>query len=286
MAIKRGLGRGLDALIPSNTRAGKRVSQISISSIRLNPRQPRSTIDTEELAELAESIRKHGILQPIIVTHSENSGEYTLIAGQRRLQAASIIEMHTIPAIIRDTTTDVEMLELALIENIQRSNLNSLESAQAYNSLVEDFGMSHDEISKRVGKSRTTISNTIRLLKLSPAVQTALSKGYITEGHARAILSLTNSEDQADALSRITTQGLNVRQTESIVKVMGISTTTTTTTNNVKRSRDEIDLEDRLRNSIGTKINLKRNFNGSGKLIIYFYSDEELDSLTNRLIDS
>jgi ParB family chromosome partitioning protein len=286
MAIKRGLGRGLDALIPSNTRDGKRVSQISISSIRLNPRQPRSTIDTEELAELAESIRKHGILQPIIVTHSENSGEYTLIAGQRRLQAASIIEMHTIPAIIRDTTTDVEMLEIALIENIQRSNLNSLESAQAYNSLVEDFGMSHDEISKRVGKSRTTISNTIRLLKLSPAVQTALSKGYITEGHARAILSLTNSEDQADALSRITTQGLNVRQTESIVKVMGISTTTTTTTNNVKRSRDEIDLEDRLRNSIGTKINLKRNFNGSGKLIIYFYSDEELDSLTNRLIDS
>ena len=286
MAIKRGLGRGLDALIPSNTRDGKRVSQISISSISLNPRQPRSTIDTEELAELAESIRKHGLLQPIIVTHSENSGEYTLIAGQRRLQAASIIEMHTIPAIIRDTTTDVEMLEIALIENIQRSNLNSLESAQAYNSLVEDFGMSHDEISKRVGKSRTTISNTIRLLKLSPAVQTALSKGYITEGHARAILSLTNSEDQADALSRITTQGLNVRQTESIVKVMGISTTTTTTTNNVKRSRDEIDLEDRLRNSIGTKINLKRNFNGSGKLIIYFYSDEELDSLTNRLIDS
>ena len=284
MAIKRGLGRGLDALIPSNTRDGKRVSQISISSISLNPRQPRSTIDTEELAELAESIRKHGILQPIIVTHSENSGEYTLIAGQRRLQAASIIEMHTIPAIIRDTTTDVEMLEIALIENIQRSNLNSLESAQAYNSLVEDFGMSHDEISKRVGKSRTTISNTIRLLRLSPAVQTALSKGYITEGHARAILSLTNAEDQADALSRITTQGLNVRQTESIVKVMGISTTTTT--NNVKRSRDEIDLEDRLRNSIGTKISLKRNLNGSGKLIIHFYSDEELDSLTNRLLDS
>ncbi len=284
MAIKRGLGRGLDALIPSNTRDRKGVSQIAISSIRLNPRQPRSTFDTEELAELAESIRKHGVLQPIIVTRSENSGEYILIAGQRRLQAASIVEMHTIPTVIRDTTTDVEMLELALIENIQRSNLNSLDSAQAYNSLVEDFGMSHDEISKRVGKSRTAISNTIRLLRLSPAVQTALSKGYITEGHARAILSLPNAKYQEDALNKITTQGLNVRQTETIVKGMGFPNIITA--HDVERSRDEIDLEDRLRNSIGTKISLKRNRNGSGRLVIYFYSDEELDSLTNRLIDS
>ena len=284
MAIKRGLGRGLEALIPSNTRDGQGVSQIAITSIRLNPWQPRSTVDTEELAELAESIRKHGILQPIVIARTENTDEFTLIAGQRRLQAASIVEMHTIPAVVRDTPTDAEMLELALIENIQRSNLNSLETAHAYNSLVEDFGMSHDEISKQVGKSRTTISNTIRLLRLSESVQTALSKGRITEGHARAILGISKPDDQEYVLSKIATERLNVRQTEKIVQGMG--NTTRKPTYGAERPRDEIDLEDRLRNSVGTKIRLHRTRNGSGRLVIYFYSNEELDSLTNRLIDS
>ena len=284
MAIKRGLGRGLDALIPTNTHVGQGVSQIAITSIRLNPRQPRTTVDTEELAELAESIRKHGILQPIVIARTENTGEYRLIAGQRRLQAAAIVEMHTIPAIIRDTTTESEMLELALIENIQRSNLNPLETAQAYSSLVEDFGMSHEEISKQVGKSRTTISNSIRLLRLTESVQIALSNKQISEGHARAILGISNPEDQEHLLGKILSEKLNVRQTEAIVQGMSYSTETPNLVS--ERSIEEIDLENRLRNSVGTKIKLHRNRNGSGRLVIYFYSDEELENLTNRLIDT
>ena len=284
MAIKRGLGRGLDALIPTNTHVGQGVSQIAITSIRLNPRQPRTTVDTEELAELAESIRKHGILQPIVIARTENTGEYRLIAGQRRLQAAAIVEMHTIPAIIRDTTTESEMLELALIENIQRSNLNPLETARAYSSLVEDFGMSHEEISKQVGKSRTTISNSIRLLRLTESVQIALSNKQISEGHARAILGISNPEDQEHLLGKILSEKLNVRQTEAIVQGMSYSTETPNLVS--ERSIDEIDLENRLRNSVGTKIKLHRNRNGSGRLVIYFYSDEELETLTNRIIDN
>ena len=284
MAIKRGLGRGLDALIPTNTHVGQGVSQIAITSIQLNPRQPRTTVDTEELAELAESIRKHGILQPIVIARTENTGEYRLIAGQRRLQAAAIVEMHTIPAIIRDTTTESEMLELALIENIQRSNLNPLETARAYSSLVEDFGMSHEEISKQVGKSRTTISNSIRLLRLTESVQIALSNKQISEGHARAILGISNPEDQEHLLGKILSEKLNVRQTEAIVQGMSYSTETPNLVS--ERSIEEIDLENRLRNSVGTKIKLHRNRNGSGRLVIYFYSDEELETLTNRLIDT
>ena len=284
MAIKRGLGRGLDALIPTNTHVGQGVSQIAITSIRLNPRQPRTTVDTEELAELAESIRKHGILQPIVIARTENTGEYRLIAGQRRLQAAAIVEMHTIPAIIRDTTTESEMLELALIENIQRSNLNPLETARAYSSLVEDFGMSHEEISKQVGKSRTTISNSIRLLRLTESVQIALSNKQSSEGHARAILGISNPEDQEHLLGKILSEKLNVRQTEAIVQGMSYSTETPNLVS--ERSIEEIDLENRLRNSVGTKIKLHRNRNGSGRLVIYFYSDEELENLTNRLIDT
>ena len=284
MAIKRGLGRGLDALIPTNTHVGQGVSQIAITSIRLNPRQPRTTVDTEELAELAESIRKHGILQPIVIARTENTGEYRLIAGQRRLQAAAIVEMHTIPAIIRDTTTESEMLELPLIENIQRSNLNPLETARAYSSLVEDFGMSHEEISKQVGKSRTTISNSIRLLRLTESVQIALSNKQISEGHARAILGISNPEDQEHLLGKILSEKLNVRQTEAIVQGMSYSTETPNLVS--ERSIEEIDLENRLRNSVGTKIKLHRNRNGSGRLVIYFYSDEELETLTNRLIDT
>ncbi|MBS60733.1 MAG: hypothetical protein CL606_05425 [Anaerolineaceae bacterium] len=284
MAIKRGLGRGLEALIPTNTRVGQGVSQIAITSIQLNPRQPRATIDTEELAELAESIRKHGILQPIVVSQTENTGEYRLIAGQRRLQAAAIVEMHTIPAIVRDTTTESEMLELALIENIQRSNLNPLETARAYNSLVEDFGMSHEEISKQVGKSRTTISNSIRLLRLSESVQMALSKKQISEGHARAIIGISNPEEQEHILRKIISERLNVRQTETVVQGLSVSTTKPNLIS--EKSVEEIDLEDRLRNSVGTKIKLHRNHNGSGRLVIYFYSDEDLETLTNRLIDT
>ncbi|MDP6225649.1 MAG: ParB/RepB/Spo0J family partition protein [Anaerolineales bacterium] len=282
MAIKRGLGRGLDALIPTADYYGEGATQIALSAIRPNPRQPRVRFDPDELAELAESIRAHGILQPLVVARTENSAEFTLIAGQRRLKAAAIAELRTVPAVVRDFPSDAEMLELALIENLQRTNLNPVETATAYQALADDFGLAHDEIARRVGKQRTTVSNTLRLLRLPAPVQSALTDGKISEGHARALLALPTPEAQQSALGTVLSRGLNVRQTETLVrKLLGARPASTPVE---ERPRVEIDLEDRLRASLGTKVNLQRNRKGAGRVVIHFYSDEELDALTERLL--
>ena len=282
MAIKRGLGRGLDALIPTADYYGEGATQIALSAIRPNPRQPRVRFDPDELAELAESIRTHGILQPLVVARTENSAEFTLIAGQRRLKAAAIAELRTVPAVVRDFPSDAEMLELALIENLQRTNLNPIETATAYQALADDFGLAHDEIARRVGKQRTTVSNTLRLLRLPAPVQSALTDGKISEGHARALLALPTPEAQQSALGTVLSRGLNVRQTETLVrKLLGARPASTPVE---ERPRVEIDLEDRLRASLGTKVNLQRNRKGAGRVVIHFYSDEELDALTERLL--
>ncbi|HJO33729.1 MAG TPA: ParB/RepB/Spo0J family partition protein [Anaerolineales bacterium] len=284
MAIKRGLGRGLDALIPTADSYGEGATQIALSAIRPNPRQPRVRFDPDELAELAESIRAHGILQPLVVARTENSAEFTLIAGQRRLKAAAIAELRTVPAVVRDFPSDAEMLELALIENLQRTNLNPMETAAAYQALADDFGMAHDEIARRVGKQRTTVSNTIRLLRLPAPVQTALTGGRISEGHARALLGLLTAEAQQSALSTIISKNLNVRQTEMLVRqLLGAPSKKKPV---AERPSAEIDLEDRLRATLGTKVNLKRNRKGAGRVVIHFYSDEELDALTELLMHS
>ena len=282
MAIKRGLGRGLDALIPMADSYGEGATQIALSAISPNPRQPRASFDPDELAELAESIRSHGILQPLIVARTEDSTKFTLIAGQRRLKAAAIAQLRTVPAVVRDRPSDAEMLELALIENLQRTNLNPIETATAYQTLVDDFGMAHEEIARRVGKQRATVSNTMRLLRLPAPVQTALSSRKISEGHARALLGLSNSTTQESALGTITSKGLSVRQTETMVRNM-----LETPYDNMQveeRSRAEIDLEDQLRVTLGTKVNLHRNRKGIGRVAIHFYSDEELDALIERLL--
>ena len=282
MAIKRGLGRGLDALIPTADYYGEGATQIALSAIRPNPRQPRVRFDPDELAELAESIRTHGILQPLVVARTENSAEFTLIAGQRRLKAAAIAELHTVPAVVRDFPSDAEMLELALIENLQRTNLNPIETATAYQALADDFGLAHDEIARRVGKQRTTVSNTMRLLRLPAPVQTALTDGRISEGHARTLLGLPTAETQQSALGTIISKNLNVRQTETLVrKLLGARPASMSVE---ERPRAEIDLEDRLRASLGTKVNLQRNRKGAGRVVIHFYSTEELDALTERLL--
>ena len=282
MAIKRGLGRGLDALIPTSDSYGEGATQIKLSAIRPNPRQPRVTFDPAELAELADSIRSNGILQPLLVARTENSAEFTLIAGQRRLKAAAIAELHTVPAVVRDLPSDVEMLELALIENLQRTNLNPIETATAYQALAEDFGMGHDEIAHRVGKQRTTVSNTIRLLRLPPPIQAALTNGRISEGHARALISLPNADIQRSVLGTITSKRLNVRQTETLVRKMIKSPASIIPAE--ARPRAEIDIEDQLRATLGTKVKLQRNRKGVGRIVLHFYSDEELSALTDQLL--
>jgi len=283
MTRKRVLGKGLDALIPAADglpTASGGIMQISVDEIRPNPRQPRGALDPEELEDLSTSIREHGVLQPLLVTRPVDRDGFELIAGHRRLQAARMAGLRTVPAILR-LTSDEEQLELALIENLQRTDLNALEAAEGYRRLADDFGLSHEAIAGRVGKSRVTISNTLRLLKLPEAVRRSLAQGAISEGHARALLSLPTAQAQTAALQAILRRGLNVRQTEELIRRLAGAKAAARARR--KRAPEESDLEEQLRQSLGTRVTLRRGRNG-GSLVIRFYSDEELNALVDQLL--
>ncbi len=282
MSRKSGLGKGLEALIPTGDGTGLDlgVQQISIDLIKPNPRQPRGSISGDDLEDLAASIVEHGVIQPLIVSVSKRGEGYVLIAGERRLEAARMAGLSRVPVLVRQAN-DQERLEMALVENLQRTDLNPLEAALGYQMLSEDFGLSHEEIAKRVGKSRTSVTNTLRLLKLSQAVQDALSDGTISEGHARALLALPTAKSQSAALRTIMKSELNVRQTEALVRRLSGERPKPRAVR--KRSADEIDLENKLRESLGTRVTLKRGKKG-GSLVIHFYSDEELNALIDRLL--
>ena len=279
MPAKRGLGRGLDALIPvSETSAG--VTQLPVSAIGRNPRQPRTRLDPTELEELANSIREHGVIQPLVVAQSAYPGQYTLITGERRLEAARLAGLPTVPALIREAT-DQQLLELALVENIQRSDLGPLETAHAYKHLAEDFGLSHEEIAAKVGKKRVTVTNTLRLLKLPARLLDALASGQITEGHARALLALPNPQAQTAAFATVINKGLNVRQTEEFVRrLLGQKETRPA---KPARQAESDALATRLREALGTKVALRRGRKG-GTIIIHFYSDEELNAIAEAIL--
>ena len=249
--------------------------------INPSPRQPRVNMTDENLEELAASIREHGILQPLIVTHDQITGMYTLIAGERRLRAARIAGLDKVPIIIR-TVNDQERLELALIENIQRADLSPLETAEAYHHLDTEFNLSQDEIAVRVGKSRVAVTNTLRLLKLPFKVIDALSSGKISEGHARALLGLSTEQSQLSALYAILTKELNVRQAEELVRKLNGEKPPAIPPTPV----DSIakDMEDRLQEKLGTRVHLKHGKNG-GTITIHYYSDEELNALLKVLLD-
>jgi ParB family chromosome partitioning protein len=282
MARKTGLGRGLDALIaPSKPAPQSGVGEIPVSRIQPNPRQPRTHFDEADTAELAASIREHGVIQPLIVTVGAEPGEYVLIAGERRWLAARLAGLGTVPAIVREVS-DQSRLEIALIENLQRTDLGPLEAAEAYRQLVEDFGLSHKEIADHVGKDRVTVSNTLRLLKLPPAVKTALVGGQISEGHARALLGLATPQAQSAALKTILDKGLNVRQTEELVR--RLSGEKITRAPAPAPPAEVVELENQLRSSLGTRVNLNRRQKGGGTLVIHFYSDEELDAIVDQIL--
>jgi len=282
MSRKRALGKGLDALIPpGETPVSKRegVPEVSTDLILPNPRQPRHTRDDEELQNLADSIQEHGVLQPLVVLPANTDGSHELIAGERRLEAARLAGLTSVPVIVR-IADERQQLELALIENLQREDLNPLEAAEGYRQLAEDFGLSHEEIAEQMGKSRTAVSNTLRLLKLSAAVRKALGSGKISEGHARALLALPSAQAQSGALKAILDRDLSVRQTEDLVRrIQGERKKTKKT---VSRSPEETDLEDQLRGWLGTRVSLKRGRRG-GSMTIYFFSDEELNALVDRI---
>jgi len=283
MPPRSGLGKGLDALIPTGQKtsglAGEGgVPQVAIDLIQRNPRQPREKFDIEELENLAASIREHGVIQPLIVSPGKN-GIYILIAGERRLQAARKAGLKTVPVVIRHAT-DQQLLELALIENVQRADLNAIEEAEAYQHLSREFKLSHETIAARVGKSRVAVTNTMRLLDASAAVKQALVDGRITEGHARALLALNTAKAQEALLSQVVNLDLSVRQTEALAgKLSGKRPASKKKTGS---SADVNDVERRLRSSLGTKVSLKHGKKG-GTVTIYYYSDEELDSLLEKL---
>ncbi|MGQ0609017.1 MAG: ParB/RepB/Spo0J family partition protein [Chloroflexota bacterium] len=268
-----GLGRGLDALIPGRDE-GQRVLEIALHRIERNPDQPRASFDESQLGELAASIAVHGVLQPVIVRELADGG-YQLIAGERRTRAAKLAGLETIPAVVRDTEGGESSLELALIENLQREDLNAIETALAYRELIDRFGMTHDAVARQVGKSRVAVSNALRLLELASETRAAIIDGAISEGHGRALAAITIPELQRAVLAVVLERQLSVRQTEELVR----------------RKREEVpaarrgalshdlqDLEAQLRGVLATKVGIVRTRRG-GRLVIDFYSDEELDRL-------
>jgi len=276
---KRALGRGLAALIPvSETTAG--VSQLPISAIGRNPRQPRARLNPTELEELANSIREHGVIQPIVVAQTAFPGQYTLIAGERRLEASKLAGLPTVPVIIREAS-DQQLLEVALVENIQRSDLGPLETATAYKHLAEDFGLSHEAIALKVGKKRVTVTNTLRLLKLPASILEAVAKEEITEGHARALLALPTTQAQTAAFKTIVRKALNVRQAEELVRQMLGHKSARPAKPSKQAEAESIALK--LRETLGTKVTLKRGRKG-GTIVIHFYSDEELNAITETIL--
>ena len=290
MTPKPGLGRGLGALIPGAneieaSRAG--VVEIAVTDIRANPRQPRLVRSQEalQLEELAASIKEHGVIQPLIVTRTEGPGApYTLVAGERRWRAAQLAGLARVPAIIKEVTPQ-EMLEIALVENIQRNDLSPLEEAAAFQQLINEFGLTPDAVAERVGKSRVAIYNTLRLLKLPGQIQAALMQGEISEGHARALLSLSSAVDQLAVLNEIKAHDLNVRQTEELIRRLNSPKTTEKKTQRDQRWQGAKEYESRLREALGTKVALMRSRKG-GRIIIEFYSEEELEAIYEKLIGS
>lgn len=303
---KHGLGRGLSALIPPTQPSAvtSAVTQVPVAAISPNPRQPRHKVDADALRELAASIREHGVIQPLIVTPTPDSTalapRYQLIAGERRWHAAKLAGLATVPVIVRGATPQ-EMLELALVENIQRADLNVLEEANAYRQLMSDFGLTQEQIAEKVGKSRATIANALRLLKLAPEVQTALAEDQITEGHARAILTLDDPKQQHALLRQVLEQGFSVRQTEEAARrladrrpavyAQGKPTTADRSPRASSRpTREEYEmpvatraLENDFRNALGTKVQVFRSRKG-GKIVIHFYSEEELEAIYAHIV--
>ncbi|HEV8252187.1 MAG TPA: ParB/RepB/Spo0J family partition protein [Candidatus Limnocylindria bacterium] len=272
MAKTFGLGRGLDALIPRAAPATD-VPEIPLDRIARNPHQPRNRFDEAETAELATSIELHGVLQPIVVRATADGG-YELIAGERRLRAARIAGLTHIPAVVRESA-DGEQLELALVENVQRQDLNAIEEAAAYRELIDRFALSHEDVARKVGKSRVAISNALRLLDLTAETRDAIADGRISEGHGRALAALTVPELQRAALLVVIERHLSVRQTEELVRRKRDSATTR---RSGPLSGDLADLEAQLRGLLATRVGIVRTRRG-GRLVIDFYSDEELDRL-------
>ena len=288
MAVnKRGLGKGLDTMIPpvKNEKKSEKgdpakgpETLVNITKVEPNREQPRKNFDEDALLELSESIKQYGLLQPILV--QDRKDYYEIIAGERRWRAARIAGLKEVPVIIKDYS-EQEVVEIALIENIQREDLNPIEEAQAYKRLLEEYNLKQDEVAERVSKSRTAVTNSMRLLKLSDKVQEMLIDEMITSGHARAILAIEDEELQYEIAERVMDEKLSVRETEKLVKAI----------NNPKKKKDKVEinravydeLEVKIKDAIGNNVKLSPKANGKGKIEIEYYSTDDLERITDIL---
>ena len=306
------LGRGLEALLPTpadteresptaeknlydfheHYRLAGRVTEVPLSQIRPNPYQPRKNFDADGLSELAASITQFGLIQPVTV-RSVGEGRFELISGERRWRAARMAGLERLPAYVREADSEA-MLEMALVENVQREELDPIEVAQGYQRLIEECGLTHDQVAEKIGKNRPTITNTLRLLRLPPSVQMSLRKHDISVGHARALINVDDAGDQERLLEAILSLGLSVRQIEQRVRALGKPKpardrdATSTDAPNAEAHRDQVlikSIEDRLRRRLSTQIQIRRQSNvRRGRIEIEFYSDDDLGRLVDLLL--
>ena len=282
MAKKTGLGKGLDTLIPSKkveepvSTVVKSEEMVDINSIEPNKEQPRKLFNEDSLIELSESIKQHGIVQPLVVTKKD--GYFKIIAGERRWRAAKLAGLKKVPVVVKDYSPQ-EIMEIALIENIQREDLNPVEEATAYQRLIQEYNLKQDEVAERVSKSRTAITNSLRLLKLDERVQNMLIEENISSGHARALLAIKDAELQYEMAIKIFDEKLSVRETEKLIKAMGKES-------NPKRKREELkndfvyrDLEEKLKIITGTKVTINRKSEQAGRIEIEYYTPEDLEKI-------
>lgn len=297
MALKRGLGKGLDSLIPTNVMMESEVKHaavstassaeegkdgtlmVKLSKVEPNREQPRKNFDEDSLQELAESLKQFGMLQPILV---QNRGDYyEIIAGERRWRAAKIAGLKEVPVIVRELT-DQEIVEISLIENIQREDLNPIEEAQAYKRLLTEFHLKQDEVAERVSKSRTAVTNSMRLLKLCDEVQKMVVDDMISTGHARALISIEDPEEQYLIAQKIFDEKLSVREVEKLVKDLHKPPKPPKEENKTLQAIYQ-EISERLKQSLSTKVSVSAKQNGAGKIEIEFYNHEDLERLLERI---
>ncbi|MGK5509844.1 ParB/RepB/Spo0J family partition protein [Brevibacillus formosus] len=277
--MSRGLGKGLNALITSNLiEEGEQVKEVSINEIRPNPYQPRKEFEQSAIEELAQSIKEHGIIQPLIVRKSIKG--YELVAGERRLRAAKVAGLKEVPVVVK-AYTDQQLMEIALIENLQRENLNPLEEAEAYDKLISHHDYTQEQLAQKIGKSRPHVANMLRLLQLPEKIRKMVSAAELSMGHSRALLGVTDKKVQQQLANDVVEKGLSVRQLEEIVKQLNVSRET----KKKKPAKNEpvlIEMEERLRSRFGTSVKIKKG-SKRGKIEIDFYSQEDLERIIDML---
>jgi ParB family transcriptional regulator, chromosome partitioning protein len=283
MSEKRRLGRGLGALIPEVMAGSGETNEVPLDRIKANPYQPRRDFDDDKLQELAASIKKHGIIQAVVLTPAGDEGEYLLVAGERRCRAAKIAGLTAVPAVIKSYDRKA-MLEIALIENLQRENLNPVDEAKAYQRLLKEFSYTQEELAGRLGKSRSSVANAIRLLSLPENVLNALIDGRITAGHARPLLSLDDPVIQEEAADKIISGGLTAREAEDIaLKMSGREKIGKDKERITQEDPLQVELQLQIQRVLGTKVKIRQGKVG-GTIEIYYYGDDDLERLIAKLL--